>query len=274
VHSDPRLLEQMIRNLLSNAVKYTERGGVLLGCRRRGDKLRIEVWDTGQGIPEGQLKAIFEEFHQLNNSARERERGLGLGLAIIQRLGDLLGHAIAVRSRPGQGSVFAIEVPLGQEAAARPLVQRQHALEESASGGGVILVVEDDPAVREMLQFLLADEGYETMVAGNGREAMDLVARAPRPDLVIADYNLPDGLNGLQVVARLHEMHHHEIPVIILTGDISTETMSEISRHGRAQLKKPVRLRELMGLIRQLLSGRKPAAQARARPRSDSGTAA
>ena len=101
VRSDPRLLEQMIRNLLSNAVKYTKKGGVLLGCRRRGDKLRIEVWDTGLGIPEGQLRAIFKEFHQIDNPARELNRGLGLGLAIVQRLGDLLGHHDRCSLAPG-----------------------------------------------------------------------------------------------------------------------------------------------------------------------------
>src|SRR6202035_5646060 len=113
VRSDPRLLAQMIGNLVSNAVKYTEAGTVLLGCRRRGDKLRIEVWDTGIGIPAEQLSAIFEEFHQLGNPARERSKGVGLGLAIVQRLADLLGHAIDVRSRPGKGSMFSVEVPIG-----------------------------------------------------------------------------------------------------------------------------------------------------------------
>ena len=102
VRSDPRLLEQTIHNLVSNAVKYTEARRVLLGCRRRGDKLRIEVWDTGIGIPAEQLSAIFEEFHQIDNPARERSKGLGLGLAIVQRLAELLGHTIDVRSRPGR----------------------------------------------------------------------------------------------------------------------------------------------------------------------------
>ncbi len=115
VRSDPRLLEQMIRNLLSNAVKYTRKGGVLLGCRRRGDRLRIEVWDTGLGIPGGQLQAIFQEFHQIDNPSRELNQGLGLGLAIVQRLEDLLGHTVDVRSRRGSGSVFSIEVPLAPE---------------------------------------------------------------------------------------------------------------------------------------------------------------
>jgi two-component system, chemotaxis family, CheB/CheR fusion protein len=254
VHSDPRLLEQVIRNLLSNAVKYTERGKVLLGCRRHGDKLRIEVWDSGPGIPEDQLKAIFEEFRQLDNSARDRDRGLGLGLAIVQRLGNLLGHAIDVRSRAGKGSVFSVEVPLDHAAAAQPAIQRQDEIPASDRRGAAILVVEDDSSVREMLQFMLEDEGYEAMLARDGREALEIAARgARRPDLVIADYNLPDGLNGLQVVAMLQKMHHQKTPAIILTGDISTGTMREIAGQSRAHLRKPVRLRELMHLIRQLL---------------------
>ena len=270
VRSDPRLLEQMMRNLLSNAVKYTDRGKVLLGCRRRGDRLRIEVWDTGPGIPEGQLQAIFEEFHQLDNPARERNRGLGLGLAIVQRLAELLGHTVDVRSRPGKGSVFAVEVQLGRESAAHsPSQGRQEKKEEDVRHGRTILLVEDDPAVREMLTFLLEDEGYDTLVAADGREALELVAGGPpRPDMVIADYNLPKGLNGLQVVARLQEILHQQIPVIILTGDISTHTLREIARHGRAQLNKPVKLRELMSLIQHLFS---PAAKALARPPSAAG---
>ena len=115
IRSDPRLLEQMIRNLLSNALKYTRRGKVLLGCRRRDGMLSIEVWDTGIGIPDAELQAIFEEYHQLDNAARERSRGLGLGLSIVQRLGNLLGHRVRVRSQPGKGSVFAIEVMLRTE---------------------------------------------------------------------------------------------------------------------------------------------------------------
>ena len=133
VRSDPRLLEQIIRNLLSNAVKYTTEGKLLLGCRRRGDKLRIEVWDTGPGIPELELQAIFEEFHQLDNPARERSKGLGLGLAIVQRLADLLGHKIDVRSRLGTGSVFTIEVPLGRaEAAELPVPSHERDAGEHA----------------------------------------------------------------------------------------------------------------------------------------------
>src|SRR5271166_3802559 len=112
VHSDPRLLEQILRNMIANATKYTSRGKVLLGCRRRGSRLSIEVWDTGTGIPETELSAIFKEFHQLENHAGKRAKGLGLGLAIVQRLGELLEAPISVRSRVGRGSVFAVEVPV------------------------------------------------------------------------------------------------------------------------------------------------------------------
>jgi two-component system CheB/CheR fusion protein len=266
VHSDPRLLEQMLRNLLSNAMKYTAHGRVLLGCRRRGDKLRIEVWDTGPGIDEDQIQRIFEEFHQLDNPARERSRGLGLGLAIVQRLADLLGHGIDVRSRPGKGSVFAVEVPLARnEPARRPWHGRPQA-EEGAHRSGAILVVEDEPAVREMLKLLLDGEGHRTVTAADGQKALELVARrAIRPDLAVVDYNLPNDLNGLQVIAGLQKMLHHEIPAIILTGDISTDAIREIALQGCTHLNKPVKAKELTRLVQQLLAKPKPAPHATAR---------
>ena len=130
IHSDPRLLEQMIRNLLSNALKYTRRGKVLLGCRRHGEMLSIEVCDTGIGIPDEELQAIFEEYHQLDNAARERSRGLGLGLSIVQRLGNLLGHRVRVRSQPGKGSVFAVEVVLPPSKTAPQPQYRRHPIDD------------------------------------------------------------------------------------------------------------------------------------------------
>jgi two-component system CheB/CheR fusion protein len=259
VHSDPRLLEQMIRNLLSNAVKYTNKGKILLGCRRRGDKVRIEVWDSGIGIPEEELEAIFAEFHQLNNPARERSKGLGLGLAIVERLADLLGHAVDVRSRPGEGSVFAVEVPLGQDASQWPPQLDRSEVKESAHQSGAILVVEDDPSVREMLALLLEGEGHRTTTAEDGRKALELAERgAIRPDLVVADYNLPQGLNGLQVVSGLREVLGHEIPAVILTGDISTSALREITQGGHLHLNKPVKASELMELIRRCLAELRP----------------
>jgi two-component system CheB/CheR fusion protein len=258
VRSDPKLLEQMIRNLLSNAVKYTKRGKVLLGCRRRGDKLRIEVADTGIGIPEGQLRAIFEEFNQLENPARERSRGLGLGLAIVQRLGVLLEHSVGVRSRPALGSIFTVEVPLGRGASAAS----SRAIEPAAHRhrNGAILIVEDDPTMREMLVLLFADESYRTYSAAVGPEALTMVTQGrARPDIVIADYNLPGGLNGLQVAAGVRKTLRREIPVVILTGDISTGTLREIARNDCVQRNKPVKAEELTHLIGSLLAERRSA---------------
>jgi two-component system CheB/CheR fusion protein len=254
VRSDPRLLEQMIRNLLSNAVKYTKKGGVLLGCRRRGGKLRIEIWDTGLGIPSGQLRAIFQEFHQIDNPRRELDRGLGLGLAIVQRLGDLLGHLVEVRSREGSGSVFSIEVALAPDRpAVPPGIERER--ENLIVQRGLILIVEDDPALREALEILLKTDGHYTMAAADGEEAIAMVARGgPQPDMVIVDYNLPMGLTGVQVVTRLRNKLGHDLPALILTGDISTETLGEVVRQGYVHRSKPIRAENLTLIVQQLLT--------------------
>ncbi|MGA3403633.1 MAG: chemotaxis protein CheB, partial [Acetobacteraceae bacterium] len=269
VHSDPRLLEQMIRNLLSNALKYTKRGKVLLGCRRHEGMLSIEVWDTGIGIRNEELQEIFEEFHQVDNAARERSRGLGLGLSIVQRLGNLLGHRIRVRSQPGKGSVFAVDVmlpsgdtapqtvPDWQRAGAGPLAEVRHS--------GTVLAVEDDPEVRDLLEMFLKGEGYRAITAPDGVAALELVTRGTiRPDLILADYNLPKGMDGLQLAARLRETLHCQTPVIILTGDISTGTLRHIALQDCVQLNKPMKLKELTQAIQRLLLASPPAKEPRA----------
>ena len=267
IHSDPRLLEQMIRNLLANAVKYTKRGKVLLGCRRRKGMLSIEIWDTGIGIPDNELQTIFEEYHQVDNAAREHSRGLGLGLSIVHRLGNLLGHRVSVRSHPGKGSVFAIEVILAPSGTAPRLEHHRRGKDDEVVEGvrrtGAILVVEDDPDVREFLTFALKDEGHRAIAARDGIAALKLVARGTvRPDLILADYNLPNGMDGLQVIAKLREKLHRQIPVIILTGDISTDALRDIARHDCVQLNKPVKLKNLAQVIQRLL----PVAQSAAHP--------
>jgi two-component system CheB/CheR fusion protein len=259
VRSDPKLLEQMIRNLLSNAIKYTKRGKILLGCRRRGDKLRIEVADTGIGIPGGQLGAIFEEFNQLENPARERSRGLGLGLTIVQRVGALLDHGVEVRSRPALGSIFTVEVPVVR-GVPEGLPRAAEAVAPRPNRNEAILIVEDDPTMRSMLELLFGGEGYRTHATADGPEALALVAKGKaRPDIVIADYNLPGGLTGLQVVAGVRQTLHRDIPVVILTGDISTRTLREIARNDCVQRNKPVKAEELTHLIDSLLARTAPA---------------
>jgi two-component system CheB/CheR fusion protein len=268
VRSDPRLLEQMLRNLLSNAVKYTPRGGILLGCRRRGDKMHIEVWDTGLGIPKDQLRAIFQEFHQVDRSAREtgRGRGLGLGLTIVQRLGDLLGHRVDVRSREGRGSVFSIEVPLAPATVAKAAQEPAEAAAEApAHATGSILIVEDDPGLREILDLLLREEGHRVAAVADGPAAIALVAHQDiRPDLLIVDHDLPNGMTGLELLSRMREMFGQGLLGLVLTGDISTETLSAIARQGNVSRGKPVSAADLTSLVRSLL----------AKPSSGAGSAA
>ena len=269
VQSDPRLLAQVIRNLLSNALKYTRRGKVLLGCRRRAHMLRIEIWDTGIGIPGEELEAIFHEYHQLDNAARERSRGLGLGLSIAQRLAELLGSRISVRSHPGKGSVFAIEVALaGTEAhavAAADSPEGTSGRTHDTRRSGSILVIEDDPDVSDLIVRLLDDEGHRTMRASSGTEVLARVAGGMRcPDLILADYNLPQGMNGLELATKLRATFQCDIPAIILTGDISTATWLAVARQPCLQLNKPVKARELLSAIESLLAVAPAAAGAHA----------
>ena len=257
VRSDAHLLEQVIRNLLSNAVKYTAKGRVLLGCRRRGDKLRIEIWDTGIGVPQAQLHAIFEEYRQLGNAARERSKGLGLGLTIVQRLADMLGHAVDVRSVPDKGSMFSIEVPIAATAdrtAVAPFPDRSKFIANTIAGR-TVMIVEDDPATREALHLLMDGEGYRTVTFADGAKVLEASARGGiRPNLIVADYNLPGALTGTQMVEAMRRTAGRRIPAIILTGDISVGTLQEISRQGCHRLSKPVQTAPLVRLIRDLLT--------------------
>jgi two-component system CheB/CheR fusion protein len=257
VRSDPRLLEQMIRNLLSNALKYTKRGRVLLGCRRRGGNLSIQIWDTGVGIPEGQLQDIFEEYHQLDNAARDRSLGLGLGLSIVKRLGVLLDHPVTVRSQLEKGSVFSIEVKqsLGETVVRSedrvPGIQVKH---HRAGQAGTILIVEDNSEVRDLLEIGLRSEGHRVVTAGDGVSALELLeTEALQPGLVISDFNLPNGMDGLCVAGKLRARLCRSVPVIILTGDISTKTLRDIALQKCEHLNKPANLKELVAAIARLV---------------------
>ncbi len=265
VRSDPRLLEQILRNLLSNATKYTRHGKVLIGCRRHKDSLSIEVWDTGTGIPETELSAIFKEFHQLENHSGKRSKGLGLGLAIVQRLSELLDAPITVRSRVGRGSAFAVEVPLAPAASrVEPPLGVAAPLEGKGAGPTLseqahsILIVEDDTELRETLKMLLDKRGYRCLAARDGDQALILAASIGASlDLIVADYNLP-GPNGLDVVEKIEKSAGRKIPAILLTGDISAATLREIAEKSHIHLYKPVDSRSLIGKVQGSLTARKP----------------
>ena len=263
IHSDPRLLEQMVRNLLANAMKYTKSGRILLGCRSVGDRVELQIWDTGIGIAETELQAIFGEFHQIDNAARERSKGLGLGLSIVQRLGVLLGHDIGVRSQLGKGSVFSVTVP---RAAGAPRLKAANSAGKSAAKAAVtgkIIVVEDDPEVRDLLELLLTSAGHSVRKADTGEAAITLVAKgAIRPDLVLADFNLPGAMDGLEVIAGIRHTLNRPLPGIILTGDISQATQARIAASDCLQLSKPVKSDELFKTIERTLQAQVPGPQA------------
>jgi two-component system CheB/CheR fusion protein len=264
VNSDPRLLEQMIRNLLGNAIKYTKRGKILLGCRRRGDSLRIEVWDTGIGIPEDELHAIFDEFHQVGNVARESAKGLGLGLSIVQRLGRLLGHDVDVRSVPDKGSIFTVTLGLAAQvepnhpvAAPHPLGAPEDATNEALSRHrSKIVVVDDDPDVLELLEQLLKENGHIVRVASDASAALKIIAGgAIRPEILLTDYSLPGDMSGLDLLVQLRANRADPLPAIVLTGDISGETLMKIASQDCVQLSKPVKPKELIAAINRLSPG-------------------
>ena len=258
VHTDPDLLEQMLRNLLGNALKYTPAGRVLLGCRRAGGKVRIEVWDTGIGIPEAALETIFDEYNQLGNDARERTRGLGLGLSIVRRLGLLLGHRVAVRSRLGHGSVFGIELPRAAAPPPRPAPPPPPEAGSVAEPGphrtGTVLVVDDDPDVRALLGRLLTEDGQLVALAPDGPAAVALAVQGVvRPDLLLTDFSLPGGLDGLAIAASLRARFGAALPLVVLTGDIAPATRAAIAACGGLHLQKPVQPAALARAIQSLL---------------------
>jgi len=252
VHTDEVLLYRILANLLDNAIRYTRSGGVLVGCRPRASTLSIEVWDTGIGIPEDQRGEIFLEFRQLGNPQRDRDQGLGLGLAIVERTARVLGLHVDVRSRPARGSVFSIVVPLGDPTlASLPAPRLADPLD-----GCAVLMVEDDREIRDAMAVLL--EGWRCRVecAASAAEVPGALARlAVAPDVVIADYRLPDNRNGLEVIARVREAHPGAA-AIVATGDVAPEALRAAQAAGVPILHKPLRPARLRSLLGAALRNR------------------
>ena len=250
VHSDKRMLEDMIRNLLSNAIRYTDRGKILLGCRRAGDNIRIEVWDTGIGIPGDQLPHIFEEYYC------DAERGgFGLGLAIVRRLGEILEHRVQVRSTPGKGTGFSIEIPCVRTTLSvsdsKPLPKLTSDLFR-----GTVLVIEDETTVRSALMRMLSSKGIDVIGAATAIEAAKLIKQKDLcPDLVLCDYNLPGPTNGVESIQALRLSLDRNLPAIVMTGDTRSKTMELIASCGVPVLVKPFLGDELVGLINQICCG-------------------
>ncbi len=247
-HTDPDLLERILRNLLSNAVRHTRAGSVLLGVRRRGAGLAIEVWDTGPGIPADQLDEVFREFRQMPDAHRQDEKGLGLGLAIVERIARMLGAPVTLRSRPGHGSVFAVTVARGE---ARWLTGEA---QPGALGAGLeplrgcrIAVLENDRASLEGLRALL--ESWQCRVAAAASLAELEACLAEPPAAVIADYHLDDDETGLQAAAHVAG----RCPVLIVTSNRAPELAAQIRAQGARLLYKPLAPARLRALLSHMV---------------------
>ncbi|MGE5547847.1 MAG: PAS domain S-box protein [Solirubrobacterales bacterium] len=250
VRSDRTLLARMVRNLVENAIKYTESGGVRLRCRRSDDCVRIEVEDSGIGIPREHLDWIWEEFHQVGNPERDRNRGLGLGLAIVQRLSILLGHPVDVRSTVGQGSVFSMEVPAG-DAAGHPAADTPAA---SGGAGRVAVIVGEDATTRQGLRAIFQSWGYDVLAACCADEALgQLRAQGRCPDVVVSDHHLRAGATGIEVIRRIREACGVDLPAIILTAAPGAPIQEDVAAHNFAIAVKPVTARQLSEILRQFV---------------------
>jgi signal transduction histidine kinase/CheY-like chemotaxis protein len=259
LHSDPVLVQRIVLNLVANALRYTERGGVLLACRRHGMRVRIEVHDTGCGIPDDRREDVFREFVRLDQGAHRRASGLGLGLAIVARLAELLGTRIELRSRVGRGSVFAFELPRAAVgAAAAPRV----VLPPAAQLGGVLaLVIDDDDEARAAMCGLLARWGCATLAADGSAAALATLGLAT-PGLIISDYRLGVGDDGLQAIAQLRARLAQPVPAVLVTADTAAATLRAAQVAGVPVLHKPVSPMKLRALLAQLLGAREAQAAA------------
>jgi CheY-like chemotaxis protein/two-component sensor histidine kinase len=241
VRTDRRLMRRLMQNLISNALKYTLSGRVLVGCRRVPGAARIEIWDTGLGIPTEQQRTVFAEFKRLDQGALVA-RGLGLGLSIVERLGRVLEHPVGLRSRPGKGSVFFVTAPLGR-AALKPSAEAG-AIEPVAAGeplnGLKVLAIDNEPRALEGLSALLGRWGCRVATAHGLDEATAALEEFGAPDVIIADYHLDSG-DGVAAIRALRERSGRPVAAILATADRSPEVRDEAEREDAVVMNKPLK---------------------------------
>jgi signal transduction histidine kinase/CheY-like chemotaxis protein len=251
VRSDRTLLGRILGNLIENAVRFTKTGLVRVDCHEAGDRIRIEVRDTGIGIPADQMDDIWTEFHQVDNPERDRNKGLGLGLAVVQRLAKRLGCRIEALSAPGCGSVFSIEVPLGTAVAA---AKQTLASAASPVSGRYAVLVDDDAIVLLGLQSILDDWGYEVLAASSIDQVLDcLRTDTRRPDIIIADYRLRGGRVGTEAILKIRELFGSNIPAVLLTGESGPECARDAEAHDFSIAHKPISSHQLSRVVEKQL---------------------
>jgi signal transduction histidine kinase/CheY-like chemotaxis protein len=255
-YSDPVLVERILRNLIANALRYTWQGGIVVGARRRGRDVSLEVWDTGVGIDPDERDRIFEEFYQIGNPERNSRKGLGLGLSIVKRLASLLGSVVTVQSVRGRGSVFRVRVPLGRRPEATLMAAPRAGADRGDLAGRVVVVVEDEAAVLQGMEMLLQGWGATVLACSSLADVADRAeALEAAPDLVIADYRLREGGVGTQAIVQLRERFGTEIPAIIVSGSTTPAHLEEAKAINAHLLLKPVMPAKLRALINFKLKG-------------------
>ena len=254
VRSDPSLVEQILRNLVSNAIKYTKAGRVVLRCQHEPAAVRIAVIDTGVGIPADQLPMICDEFYQVGVPANTSRDGYGLGLSIVQRLVKLLKLGFDIQSEVGKGSTFSLLLPVAERQVTAPGSLRKSVVRGAPIGKARVLLVEDDPAVRDATRMLLKVEGYQVTAVASLQEAVRAAREGSGLDLVVTDYHLNDGETGTQVIGALREAVGAPLKAVLITGDTSSAVRSlPVDTHLR-MCSKPVKADELLTLLRALLA--------------------
>ena len=266
VHTDPSLLDRIVRNLVSNAVRYTDRGTVVVSARMRAGQILVRVGDTGMGIPANMHDAVFDEFVQLHNPERDRNQGIGLGLSIVRRLAALLQMRLSLRSHMGRGSVFSLWLaPALNGPGSNPVTQPPAALGSALAAAppdpstAHVLVIDDDAAIRAGMTALLNSWGYQVLVVSGLEELLPVMATQMQvPCLVICDMRLRHGENGIETVAYIRTQYNEDLPAILITGDTAPERLQQAAQSGLILLHKPVApeaLRAAMAKVAQVAQG-------------------
>ncbi|MFW5425797.1 MAG: hybrid sensor histidine kinase/response regulator [Methylophagaceae bacterium] len=248
VKSDSILLENILRNLLSNAVRYTDKGGILFNCRQRKEEVWIEIWDTGIGISTKEQEQVFDEFYQINNAERDRQQGLGLGLAIVQKQAQLLGHDLSLVSRLGKGTRFRLKLqstpPSGPSIQANVIISKQLTDRH-------ILIIDDDDAILEGMKITLEAWGCQVFTASNLDEAT-VVCNQTTPNVIISDFRLRDHVTGIDVVQQLRTQLKQTIPALLITGDTAPDRLQQAQQSDLILLHKPVQPAKLRAALNLL----------------------
>ena len=255
ITSDPQLLERILSNLIQNAIKYTRDGGIVVVARTQGLNVNIEVWDTGIGIPAAELPLVFDEFYQLHNPERDRNRGLGMGLAIVKRLALLLNSPLTVDSTVGRGTMMRLSVLQTDLNALHGMDLGAETVPSPIGNARTLLFIDDEESIRDSMSLLLSEWDYEVLVAGSIQEACALAAHHPEPiHALLSDLRLRNGEDGLQAIEAVRQVLGYPIPSVLVTGDTSPEQVKRVHDSGHRVLFKPVLPKELFSMLRQLSS--------------------